>query len=626
MSNSITAVRCWANEHIYRVISTRYANLKYDEKQLKCRIAFKRLMNIIRDISTTTEIDKYNTPMAFLFQHLLPDIIKLVANCATSTDSEREYILRGLVFVHDWNIRFFQCLIYLDAKDILLWFFFHIPYYIHDITTVEKIRINYEWMLDYFVENLPVDLHITFDEFIFASNETWFPYALAYHNSNNAIILAKYSKLIRKLLPWVNYFSPRIANKLISNNKFQFTNTNTNTNKTIRRRRICFISDSFNTDSSVLRDRIGIIGKIDKSQFDIWIASFNPIVSYRGIMSSAFIKKYISQYITLSCNLEDARKQLEVLEIDIIIYADLGMKVLPTLLAYSRIAPVQITTWGHSETSGIDTIDYYISSRWFDIRGNNVQSQQLQTTWQILETEEYTERLVLFDSLGTYYFSPQLIFIENAKNIKNIKNDWKLKTREQLGLPDNCNIYCCLQTFYKIMPEFEKCLARILEIDRTGILLLSNAYPYCKSHLQRMQNIFDKDVLSRRVIWYEGLEKYDFLNLVAVSDVCLDPFPFGGCNTTYEAFDFNIPVITFPSNYLHGRFTLGLYSKMGMNDCECIVSSSIEYAEIASHVAMQDKLKNKIKRSIETGKSAIFQEWASVEEWNSFLNNVELKI
>ena len=65
---------------------------------------------------------------------------------------------------------------------------------------------------------------------------------------------------------------------------------------------------------------------------------------------------------------------------------------------------------------------------------------------------------------------------------------------------------------------------------------------------------------------------------------------------------------------------------MGMSDCECIVSSSIEYAEIANHVAMQDKLKNKIKRSIETGKSAIFQEWASVEEWNSFLNNVELKI
>ena len=43
-----------------------------------------------------------------------------------------------------------------------------------------------------------------------------------------------------------------------------------------------------------------------------------------------------------------------------LVYPDLGMKVFQTFLAYSRIAPIQINTWGHSITSGIPNIDYYI--------------------------------------------------------------------------------------------------------------------------------------------------------------------------------------------------------------------------------------------------------------------------
>jgi predicted O-linked N-acetylglucosamine transferase (SPINDLY family) len=105
-------------------------------------------------------------------------------------------------------------------------------------------------------------------------------------------------------------------------------------------------------------------------------------------------------------------------------------------------------------------------------------------------------------------------------------------------------------------------------------------------------------------------------------DICLDPFPFGGCNTTFEAFDYNIPVITLPSTQLHGRFTYGLYGKMDMSDCECIVWTAEEYAQIASRVAINDKLRHKIQRAIETGKSQIFQERDSVDEWNEYLVNL----
>ena len=445
------------------------------------------------------------------------------------------------------------------------------------------------------------------------------PYATSYHNQNNTTILDKYCKLLRKICPWLNYYSPKLTEKVLKaqyattiNKKSAIVKTNTFKEKI----KICFISDSFITDTSVLRDRISIIGKLDRSKYDVYIASFNPIERVHGIIATIFMNKFKDQYIYLGLqNSKDARMTQSVLnnaraildkyEFDYIVYPDLGMKLLPTLLAYSRIALKQITTWGHSETSGIDTIDYYISSKWFEMDLPEAQ-------------KHYTEKLILFNSLGTFYISPHKLFIDNNQNMAT---DKKFKTKTELGFNLENNIYCCLQTFYKINAQFEQCMARILELDPNAIILLSNTFPYCKSHLARMRNIIGDEKI-KRLRWYPSLEKPVFLNLVQISDVCLDPFPFGGCNTSYDAFDYNIPVITLPSEYLHGRFTVGLYNRMGLSDCECIVNSVEDYARVAANIGINVKLKHKINRNIEMKKHLIFQEQESVDEWNSLFTSL----
>ncbi len=588
--------------YIYKIVKIRYPTLNDDELGVKIRILFKQLINGIRDITTTYELDPRNTPMGFLFQHLKPDIIRLVAGCSPPID--RAIISRATVGSLDWNIALFNRLVALDAKDVIIWYFLQIPYYIENTRELEKVRGIYMQMLDYFLAHWPTNFTITEAEFLFASNETCMPYAAAYHNRDNTELLTKYCALIRKIAPWVNYYSPRIAESIL---KGRGRSLSLGSGK----RRVCFITDSFASDSSVLRDRIGVIGKLDRSRFDVYIAGFVPVEGYRGILADVFIKKYRAVYIHLGMTLAEARKKLEALELDIIIYPDLGMKVAPTLLAYSRLARVQITTWGHSETSGIDTVDYYVSSQCFEPAPLSVAQSGYGSG--------YTEKLIAFNSLGTYYFSPHVIFIEN--NTK-LAQPYKMKTRAELGLPDSesvsVHIYCCLQTFYKISPEFEVALARILQLDREGIILLSNAYPYCRSHLTRLHKIIGDENI-QRVRWIPGVDKPLFLNWVAVSDVVLDPFPFGGCNTTFEAFDYNVPVITLPGERLYGRFTLGLYRRMDMGDCECITSSGEEYAQIAARVAINTRLRHKIQRAIEAGKGRIFQERESVDEWNAFL-------
>src|SRR6202012_800714 len=50
-----------------------------------------------------------------------------------------------------------------------------------------------------------------------------------------------------------------------------------------------------------------------------------------------------------------------------------------------RLAPVQISSWGHAETSGLPTIDYYLSADCFEPAGAQ---------------EFYSEQLVLLPHLG----------------------------------------------------------------------------------------------------------------------------------------------------------------------------------------------------------------------------------
>ena len=600
-NNSVITLCNYTSQHLYNLINTRQSNLDSNQKQLKIQNTFKELMNNIRLLTKTTELDQNNTPMSFLFQHLKPIIIQLVANCSPLID--KIFIEKSLIYNLDWNIRFFNALISLGSRDIIVWFFLHIPYYneeSYDSKQIDTQRDIYIKMLEYFINNYPSNLYFTEKEFIFLSNQTCMPYAASYHNRNNVLMLSTYSKLLRKICPWINYYSPNLAEKVLK----EKYNKQSEQESEQEKKRICFISDSFSTDTSVLRDRVSIIGKLDRNKYDVYFASFYPFEYIKGIIAKVFMNRIKDNYISLGNNLTSARSILETYKFDFIVYPDIGMKLLPTLIAYSRIAPVQITTWGHSETSGIDTIDYFISSSIFE--------KEL-----IISQSYYTEKLILLKSLGTFYISPHILFVDN--NPEYIDKKKKFKTRSEYGYKNTQNLYVCLQTFYKINPNFEKCLARILELDPNGIILLSNTFPFCKSHLKRIKKIFGDEKI-KRLRWFGSLEKDEFLNLVSICDVCLDPFPFGGFNTSYDAFVYNIPVVTLDGDFLHGRFTSGLYRKMGL--IECIVNTSEEYANLASSIGTNEKLRHKINRNIEMKKNLIFQEQESVNEWNELFTRL----
>jgi len=67
------------------------------------------------------------------------------------------------------------------------------------------------------------------------------------------------------------------------------------------------------------------------------------------------------------------------------VFTEVGMDAVTYTLAFSRMAPIQCTTWGHPLTTGSPAIDWFISS-------------------ELMETAEsdghYTERLARLPNLG----------------------------------------------------------------------------------------------------------------------------------------------------------------------------------------------------------------------------------
>jgi predicted O-linked N-acetylglucosamine transferase (SPINDLY family) len=321
-------------------------------------------------------------------------------------------------------------------------------------------------------------------------------------------------------------------------------------------------------------------------------------------------------------------KLIEKHNFHIIFYPDLGMKQAQTLLAHNRLAPIQITTWGHSDTSGNPSIDYYITSKYFE------QVKDLS-----IPKNNYSETPILLKELGTFYYSPRKI----VKELLNPKFDDKtwMKTKKDFGFPENCIVIGCLQSFYKFNEDFEDMLYRILDITQSPkfiedykikngcspkpvYMALSNSISFNKFHLERIRRKLDK--FSDRIVWFQNKAPDEWMNLVSICHLMLDPFPFGGCNTTLEAIDYHIPVVYLPSlTMINGRFTHGFYQKMGINNFQ--TNSKKEYIDKVYQLLTNNAKYFTLKNEIRMKKTVLFENRECITEYqHMFIKLIERHI
>lgn len=278
------------------------------------------------------------------------------------------------------------------------------------------------------------------------------------------------------------------------------------------------------------------------------------------------IRQSVPHTIELPYQWQPARDQICQAQPDILFYPDLGMEPLTYFLAFSRLATLQCTTWGHPLTSGIPAMDVFFSSH------------SLETPASL---DQYTEQLLLLQHLLPCYAQPQ--------------RPQSPARRQDYGLPEKGNLYVCAQSLFKFHPDFDAILGGILRQDPHGIIvLLSGTQPQWQQRLYRRWQITLPDVLTRLVFVPRQAET-GYLNLLRLADVVLDPLHFGGGNTSYEALAMGTPIVTLPSAFLKGRLTYAMCQQMNWN--AGVVHSPAEYVEQALKLA-QDRDYNQLQRHI----------------------------
>ena len=183
--------------------------------------------------------------------------------------------------------------------------------------------------------------------------------------------------------------------------------------------RVGIVSSCFYLHSNWKIPIKGWIGQIDRSRFDIFGYHIGTTHDAETDVAAAMCNKFVHRPL----DADGWRREILADAPHVLIYPGLCMDNLSAQLAAQRLAPVQVTSWGHPETSGMPTIDYFLSS-------------------DLMEPPDadahYTERLVRLPHLSIYYepdnFPPATI------------------SRAELGLRADTSVFWCGQSVFKYLP------------------------------------------------------------------------------------------------------------------------------------------------------------------------------
>ena len=266
-------------------------------------------------------------------------------------------------------------------------------------------------------------------------------------------------------------------------------------------------------------------------------------------------------------------------------------------LAFARLASVQIVSFGHPETTGINTIDYFLSSTLLE--PNNTK-------------RKYSERLICLSQFPLYYEPPQ--------------NLGPLKNRKDLKLPENIRLYGCPQSLFKFHPDFDLILAEILFQDPESCIVLIGGEGKKKYWSEILKKRWSKSfsILNKKVLFTNTLSLLEFISLCKCVNVLLDPLHFGGGNSFLESMLVGTPSITMPGTHLKTNITAAAYKQMKILSPP-IVQSSKEYINLAVQLAQDSKKNLSLREELKTAANKyLYNNLKALKEFEQFLEEAHI--
>jgi predicted O-linked N-acetylglucosamine transferase (SPINDLY family) len=333
----------------------------------------------------------------------------------------------------------------------------------------------------------------------------------------------------------------------------------------------------------------GWLEQIDKKRFSLH--GYYTGSTYDDCTSTA--KGYMNRWVEGPISFEKLCAEISADTLHVLIYPEIGMNRKAVRLSSLRLAPVQCTTWGHPTTSGLPTMDYFLSSDLMEPAGGE---------------SHYTESLIRLPNLGVYYSSPE---IATAK-----------MERSDFGLKEDTVIYLCLQSLSKYLPQYDEVFPRIAKKNGNCQFTFIGGMvskPVVNVFRRRLADAFSRHGLNSDdfIVFLPSLDGKMYAGLNHLGDIFLDSIGWSGCNTTLEAIASNVPIVTFPGQPMRSRHSMAMLRVMGIT--ETIAESVDDYVRIAASIGTDTKWRERMSARVEANKYKLYNDSASVRHLESFL-------
>jgi CRISPR-associated protein Csy1 len=242
------------------------------------------------------------------------------------------------------------------------------------------------------------------------------------------------------------------------------------------------------------------------------------------------------------------------------------------------LAPRQIAGWGHPVTTGHPTIDAFVSCADMEPAGADA---------------HYTERLVRLPGIGTCYRRPALP--ERAP-------------RAHFGLPDDRVLLLCPQSLFKVHPDNDALFADVLAASpRATLVMFDGRHPrVTERFVARIARAFDARGVSarERLIVLPSFPHDDYLRINLACDAMLDTLHWSGGNTSLDAINCGLPVVTLPGPYMRGRQSAAMLRIVGVP--ELVARDRDDYLRIASRLVGDPPWRTALSARIREGRTRLF--------------------
>ena len=398
------------------------------------------------------------------------------------------------------------------------------------------------------------------------------PFYLAYKEASNKTLISQYGDFCYKTMQWWQ-------------NQQNFS-SNTPINK--ERIRIGVVSSHIYEHSVWSAILKGWLQNLNSDFFEIHIFYIGGFSDQETVMAKSISTSFTENLSSA----EDWAKVILEKQIDVLIYPEIGMHSLTCKLANLRLASVQVASWGHPETTGLPTMDYFISAK--DFEPHNAK-------------HHYSEKLVQLPNLGCYY---------SARSVTPSAIDLP-----SLGIDPDSPLLICPGTPFKYAPEHDKIFVLIAKkLSKCQFLFFESPEGAISTVLKnRLSKAFEVENLNAadfiRMIPWQKTEA--FYGLMQVSDVFLDTIGFSGFNTAIQAIECGLPIVTREGLFLRGRLASGILRRMGMT--ELIANNEEEYINLAVRLVEDRAYREAMKEKIIASRLILFDDLTPIRALEQFL-------